>query len=344
MFNPAEIHPTVLVIEDEATQRNLLRGKLQSLGFQVITAENGQTGLEIWAENMRAIRIVISDLEMPLADGFDVIKTIRTQEELYTYIMIQTTVDDKNSLINALRYGADDFITKPIITEELELRLQGALRLLRLQDQYELVGALAELASERGGETGTHLKRTKEYCRIMAEDLRQHHPEFNITEHLIEDIANISVLHDIGKNGIPDGLLNKKGRYTPKEYEIVKDHTLIGGNILMKLHQQTASPFLLLGHEIAVAHHEKWDGSGYPLGLKGEKIPLAARIVAFIDVYDALLSKRPYKDPLSLSHAEVYIKAEKGKHFDPDIVESYERVREQFIAIHNSIQETETDW
>ena len=112
----------------------------------------------------------------------------------------------------------------------------------------------------------------------------------------------------------------------------------------MQLHRQTASPFLLLGHEIAMAHHEKWDGSVYPLGLKGREIPLAARIVAFIDVYDALLSKRPYKDPFSLSHAEIYIKNEKGKHFDPNIVESYERIRDRFIAIHNSIRKTETDW
>ena len=281
---------------------------------------------------------------MPNANGFDVVKTIRAQETQYTYLMILTTVDDKESLVKGLRCGADDFVIKPVLSEELQLLIQGAMRMRRLQDTRDLVSGIAELAAERSGETYAHLKRTREYCRLLAVDLAKHHPDLGITSQFIEDIADLSVLHDIGKDGIPDGLLNKRGRCTPREYEIIKDHTTIGGNILKKLYEQPGSIYLLMGYEIAMAHHEKWDGTGYPRGLKGEKIPVAARIAGFADVYDALLSRRPYKDPFSLNHAEVYIFAEKGKHFDPRVVDSYERNREQFLAIHNSIPEPVSPW
>ncbi len=222
--------------------------------------------------------------------------------------------------------------------------MQGALRQLRLEDHYRLVGGLVELAAERAGETGAHLQRTKQYCAVIAEDLRIHHPELGLSEQMVEDIANLSVLHDIGKNSLPDGLLNKRGRLLAEEYETIKQHTTIGGAILKDMYNQTGSVFLLLGHDIAIAHHERWDGFGYPAGQQGEDIPLAGRIMAFADVFDALLSRRPYKDPFSLSYAEVYIKQESGKHFDPMIVESYQRVKHVFMDIHNSIQELNGNW
>ncbi|KJS02570.1 MAG: hypothetical protein VR65_05105 [Desulfobulbaceae bacterium BRH_c16a] len=339
MFDSVTIKPTVLIIEADAAERNLLQNNLEKRGCHVLAAENGPAGLEIWAEKMRAIRIVITGLGMPLANGFEVIKTIRAQEEFHTCIILLATGRDDEALHKGLDLGADDFVGKPVVPEVLFLRLQGALRMLRLQDQYTLVLGLAELAAERGGESAAHLQRTRKYCHLLADDLRLHHPSWGLTKQLVDDIANLSVLHDIGKNGLPDGLLNKRGKYTPKEYEIIKDHTVLGGNILNKLYQRTGSIFFLLGYEIAMAHHEKWDGSGYPLRLKGEKIPLAGRIMAFADVYDVLLSRRPYKDPLSINHAEFYIRGEKGRHFDPAVVESYERNRERFAEIQKSIQE-----
>lgn len=344
MFDSVTIKPTVLIIEDDTAERNLLQKSLEIQGCYVIAAENGQAGLEVWAEKMRAIRIVITDLAMPLVDGLEVIKTIRAQEESYTFVMALATAEDDESLRQGIQHGADDFIGKPIVPEQLGLRLQGALRMLRLHDQYDLLLGLAELAAERGGETAGHLQRTRKCCRLLADDMRRHNPSLGLTEQLVEDIANLSVLHDIGQNGLPDGLLNKRGKYTPKEYEIIKDHTVIGGNILNRLYQRTGSIFLLLGYEIAMTHHEKWDGSGYPQRLKGEEIPLAGRIMAFADVYDVLLSKRSYKDPLSLSHAEFYIRDEKGKHFDPLVVESYERNRDKFAEIHDSTQDVDQVW
>ena len=344
MFDTLSIKPTVLVIEDEKTQRHLLINKLEKHGFNVLTEENGKDGIETWSNNMMKVRIVITDLEMPGADGFQVIKSIREHEKVYTYIMVLTSREDQESLIKGLRYGADDFVSKPIATAELAVRLQGARRRLRLHDQNCLVSGLAELAAERGGESRTHLQRTKQYCTILASDLLKDRDDQEITAQLVEDIANICVLHDIGKSGIPDALLMKRGRYTPKEYEIMKDHTVIGGKILMDLYQQTGSLYLLLGHEIALSHHEKWDGTGYPNGLKGDAIPLAARIMCFVDVYDSLLSRRPYKDPMPLSFVEEHIHEQNRKKFDPDVIASYERNKQRFLDIQKAIKDVENPW
>lgn len=333
----------VLVIEDEATQRRLARGHLESLDCDVITAVNGKEGLDILEKNSD-IRIVITDLAMPEMDGFQVTEAIRRTEKRYTYIMILTTQDDKQSLTQGLSLGADDFVSKPIVKQELALRLKSAIRLLRLEDHDRLVSTLAELAAVRSGEQDSHLKRIKEYCYLIASDLRKNHPELEISKQAVEDIADISVLHDIGKICIPDGLLHKRGKYSPKEYEIIKDHTVTGAKILKDLAIEAASPFLNLGYEIAMFHHEKWDGSGYPTGIQEGEIPLAARIVAFADAYDAILSRRSYKDPLSPSHAEKIISAEKGKHFDPLIVEAYLRNTEAFSEIHKKYPEPKLGW
>lgn len=344
MPDSVQLKPSVLLIDSDDHQRMSLKQSIEEDGFYVLEAVNGQQGLEVWSENIRVIRIVITALNMTIAGGLEVIKTIRKEEQQYTYIMTLTPDSDKSSFMQCRRYGADDFVETPVMEEELTLRMQGALRQLRLEDHYTLVGGLVELAAERAGETGVHLQRTKRYCAVIAEDLRLHHPELGLSEQMVEDIANLSVLHDIGKNSLPEGLLNKRGRLLAAEYETIKKHTTLGGAILKDMYNQTGSVFLLLGHDIAMAHHEHWDGSGYPAGLQGEDIPLAGRIMAFADVFDALLSRRPYKDPFSLSYAEVYIAQESGKHFDPMIVESYQRVRHVFLDIHNSIQELNGHW
>ena len=329
--------PSVLIIEDEHSQQRLLTEKLTRLGYKVIVADNGKKGLDLWSENPQEIRIVLTDLVMPLTDGFEVIETIRQQKAPYTYIMVQTVLKDKNSLLRALVLGADDFIVKPVINEELVLRLRGALHRLRLQDHQLLIRGLAGLAATRSREDEGHLQRTKAYCHILARDLL-HDDDFPLlTEQFAEDVANLSVLHDIGNNRIPDNLLNKRGQLTEKEYEMVKQHTVLGGEILMDLYHQTGSSFFLLAHDIVHYHHESWDGSGYPRGLQGEEIPLAARITTFADVYDSLLSKKIYKDPMPLNFVEKYIQEQKGKKFDPNIVDSYERNRDAFLNVEFSI-------
>lgn len=343
MFDSLQLKPTVLIIEDEKTQRHLLHNQVEQLGFHVLTAENGRAGIETWS-NTPGIRIIITDLMMPEMDGFEVVKHIREHEEHgYTYIMILTIADDTQSLLTGLSLGADEFVKKPILKEELDLRLRGAMRLLRLEDHDVLVFALAQIAATRGGETVTHLQRTKKYCYLLAEDLAKHHPELGLTNQIVHDIANISVLHDIGKINMPTSLLNKKGKYREKERK-AQNHTILGGEVLKKLQEKTGSVFLRMGYDIAIAHHERWDGSGYPAGLKGLDIPLPARIMAFADVYDALLSRRSYKDAYSLDHAEQILLSLKERQFDPLVVDSYQRTREQFIAIHEAYPEEEKPW
>ncbi len=341
MFDSLIIKPAALIITNESTERQLLVAKLKEQGFFVLVADSGQAGIEIWAEKMKMIRIVVTDLAMVPVDGLEVIKTIRDQEEVSTYIVALMAEGVSLHQQNSLHDWADAWVQKPVQLEQLEALLHSAKLQLRLYDHSDLLAGVAELVAERGGETVGHLQRTKRYCFVIADDLRRQCPLLGLTEEQVQDIAEISVLHDIGKIGLPDGLLTKRGRYSPKEYEIIKDHTTIGGNLLKKLYQRSGSVLILIGYEMAVTHHEKWAGGGYPHGLQGEDIPLAGRIMAFADVYDALLSRRPYKDPLSLYHAEHAIKEGKGNHFDPLIVDCYERNRQRFVEIHNDFKESD---
>lgn len=325
---------SVLIIEDEPTQLRVLQNHLEELGYNVIAAANGKEGMQLWQEQEKP-RIVITDLHMPEIDGFEVIQTIRGQENEYTYIMVLSNSGQKDSLLKALALGADDFAQKPVIQEELSLRLKSAKRLLRLEDHDKLVASLANFAAGRSGELDVHLQRTKEYCRLIAEDLSKNNPELGITADIVDDLANISVMHDLGKLGIPDNILNKKGEYTPEERKLFESHTTRGAEIFKNLCKNTRSRFLKLGHEIVLNHHEMWDGSGYPQGLKEKEIPLSARIMALVDVYDEIRSRKPYKDPFPASYAEVTIIKSKDGCFDPVVVEAFIRTKDKFVEIHD---------
>jgi putative two-component system response regulator len=335
--------PSILVVEDEATQRHLLHNQLQSQGYQVYSAENGEAGLAAW-EAHPDVRMVITDLSMPDMNGVEVVRAIRAREKRYTYLMVLTINDDKESLLTALAAGADDYVGKPVLREELVLRLQSANRLLRLEDHYKLVGALAELAAVRAGEESTHVQRVKRYCFLLADDLRQHQPQLGLSQQMVEDIANAGVLHDIGIMNVPDSLLNKRGRLSVKEMQLVREHAAAGGKILQDLYEETGSFYLLLAHEMAATHHERWDGSGYPQGLRGEEIPLAGRIMALADTYNVLRSRRPYKDPMPAEHTEDVILGEIDKHFDPMLGESFLRVKERFAEIHEQLRDRSELW
>ncbi len=333
---------TVLVIEDEATQNRMLTAQLTKEGYKVLSAENGRDGLFLWEEHPD-IRIVITDISMPVMDGYEVVEYIRRHETHYTYILVLTGLAGRDSLEKALSLGADDYVSKPIYKQELLLRLQGASRLLRMEGQDSLVFAMAELAGYRSGETGLHLTRVKEYSRLVADDLRIHQPERGITRALVEDIAMVSPLHDIGKVGIPDHILHKPGKLSAEEFEIMKTHPVLGGKVLRELYEENWSSFLLLAYEVAMGHHEKWDGSGYPRGLKGEEIPLSARIVALADVFDALTSTRCYKEAFSFDRAKSIIMNGRGVQFDPMLVDSCLRLETQMLEIQSRLQDTGED-
>jgi PAS domain S-box-containing protein len=205
---------------------------------------------------------------------------------------------------------------------------------------------LAKLAEYRDEGTGTHLERIREYARILTVQLAKN-PKFRgfIDQQYIDDIYQSSILHDIGKVGTPDALLLKPGELTEEEFEIIKRHTLMGGNAIRAIESQIeGKSFLAMGREIAYNHHEKWDGSGYPKGLKGEAIPLSARIIALADVYDALTTKRFYKEAYSHDKARDMIFALKGKHFDPDMVNAFTTVAEKFNQVRKEKLKEEADF
>lgn len=323
----------VLIADDEKTQRKILQNHLEALGYDVLMASSGTEARRLWDEHR--VRIVISDLEMADGDGFELVTHIRDNETCHTYVMILTTNQEKEKLITGLTLQVDDFVTKPIIKQELALRLQAANRLLRLEDHDKLVIAFSEMVALRSCEPAPHLKRMKRFCKVMTEELYEKYPDLGLNSQLVEDITNLSVLHDIGKITIPEEIVTKKGGYSTQEFEIMKQHTINGANIFKELYLSTGSTFLRTAFEIILFHHEKWDGTGYPYGLQGQEIPLPARIVTFSDILDTILSRRPYKDPLPFASAAKLIAAERGKQLDPEIVDVFEHSAEMFEEIHN---------
>ena len=218
--------------------------------------------------------------------------------------------------------------------KKMELDLIESYRKIQEARTATILG-LAKLAEYRDEGTGTHLERIREYARILAVELSQN-PRFSetIDQQYIDDIYQSSILHDIGKVGTPDALLLKPGELTDEEFDIIKRHTIMGGNALKAIESQIeGQSFLAMGREIAFNHHEKWDGSGYPRGLKGEAIPLSARIIALADVYDALTTRRFYKEAFSHDKAKNMIILLKSKHFDPQIVDAFLAVQEKFNRV-----------
>ena len=324
--------PSVLVVDDDRSQRFILRTHLEGRGFSVFEAANGVEALERLAED-NDIRFLVTDLLMPEMDGFGLIEQVRRRGLRYIYVIVMTSMEDRKSLIRALSAGADDYLTKPIFPDELRLRLQSGLRVLRLEGQEELILSMAELSEFRSEETGYHLKRVSHYTRILARDVADHYPEFELTRSGAEEISLVSPLHDIGKVAIPDRILHKPDKLTAEEWETMKTHAAIGGNLLRKIYDKTSSPYLWFAHQIAMYHHERWDGAGYPEGLRGESIPIPARIMAIADVYDALTSERCYKAAFSHEKTRAILDEEAGTHFDPKLIASFRRQEEAWLDV-----------
>jgi HD-GYP domain-containing protein (c-di-GMP phosphodiesterase class II) len=231
----------------------------------------------------------------------------------------------------------EHFKKEDILTDlNVNLEAKIAVRTKRIEEVTSIaIVSLAKLTESRDSETGAHLDRIRTYTEFLAKEL-QKKERFKdyITDKYIKELVQSSILHDIGKVGIPDNILLKEGSLTPEERKIIETHTIIGGDSLAKAHKQIGGEsFLALAQEIAYCHHEKYDGTGYPKGLKGENIPLSARIVCLVDIYDALRSKRPYKEPLSHEHAMKVIQEEKKGFFDPDILAVIESVQKEISLL-----------
>lgn len=297
---------------------------------------------------------------MPEMDGYDVLAELRADRLTRTIpVIFITAMDDTKDEEKGLALGAVDYITKPIRPAIVLARVKAQLELKNARDilsdhnaylekevarrmaensliQEVSIHALARLAETRDPETGNHLRRTQEYVRTLARAL-QSHPRFSsyLDEHTIEALARSAPLHDIGKVGIPDSILLKPGKLTPEEWIIMKTHAELGAHAIAQAEADAEKPveFLRIAKEIAHYHHEKWDGSGYPLGLAGNDIPISARLMALADVFDALSCARVYKPAFPLEDARRMIVEGSGSHFDPDVVAAFDREFEQFKRI-----------
>lgn len=337
-MEPTGKMPAVLVVDDDRSQRLILRTHLMKTGLSVHEAADGVEALKRLDEETD-LRFLVTDLLMPEMDGFELIERVRRRGLRYVYVIAMTSMEDRKSLIRALSAGADDYLTKPIFPDELRLRLQSGMRVLRLEGQEELILSMAELSEFRSEETGYHLKRVSHYTRILARDVAVHYPEYELTPSGADEIGLVSPLHDIGKVAIPDRILHKPGRLTPEEWETMKNHAAIGGNLLRKIHAKTGSPYLWYAYEIAMHHHERWDGGGYPEGLRGEDIPMPARIMAVADVYDALTSERCYKAAFSHEKARSILEEGAGSHFDPKLIEAFHRREVAWLEVKNRFRD-----
>ncbi len=352
----------VLVVDDLVENTMVLKGFIRPLGFEVIIAQSGEEALEKIEE--QPPDIILLDLMMPGMSGFEVCEHLKENPDTrHIPIIIITGLSDPDANVRAIKAGADDFLIKPFDRVLLEARVRSSFKTKRLQDeilqhrrelevrvrertrQVELTRevalfSLARLAESRDAETGDHLERIRCYVRIIAEEMqRWGRFEELASGRFVEEIYLSSPLHDIGKVGIPDRILLKPGQLTDAEFAIMKTHSLIGGDALRDADYEAGqNSFLAMGRDIAYYHHERWDGKGYPNGLKGTEIPFAARIVTLGDVYDALTSKRPYKEAFSHERARDIIVNGSGKQFDPDVVEAFLKQEQEFVKVRNAFQ------
>lgn len=263
--------------------------------------------------------------------------------EIETSLGNQKIIELSVSTINDSQMKTVGF--RGIIRDITEKRMLERNLLQSLNDVQEartgIILGLAKLAEYRDTDTGSHLERIREYTRIIVKELKEH-PEYKeyITDEYIEDLYQSSILHDIGKVGVPDAILLKPGKLTDEEFEIIKKHAILGGKAISDIDKQFENQsFLTIAKELAYYHHERWDGKGYPNGLKEQQIPLSARIVSFADVYDALTSKRCYKDAFGHEEAKSIILEEKGKAFDPDIVDAFMKYDNEFYKIRQTLHD-----
>lgn len=330
----------ILVVDDDEIALAVALKVLRSDGHNVLLADNGEMAIELLRRNN--IQLVISDWNMPNMNGIELCQYLRTNTSLgYIYFIMVTSRTGKEDMLAGLTAGADDFISKPFEPAELLVRIRNAERILAAQPISVTLFCLAKLAEEKDLDTKFHLERMRAYSKILAIQLM-----FNaslraqVPPNFADLIYETSPLHDMGKVSIPDSILLKPGSLNDSEWAVMKQHAEKGAiqlNDALTLYPN--AEFLRITRDIAWCHHERWDGSGYPRGLKGEEIPLCARIVALADVYDAISAKRPYKLAMSHDVARGIILEGKGKHFDPVIVDAFLVIEAQFLQIKTSFEE-----
>ncbi len=342
----------ILIVDDEAINREILKTMFDE--YDRLEAENGREAIEKIVGN-RNLVLILLDISMPVMSGFDVLEYMKEHELLDRIPVIlitgETVIDSEDK---AYTYGVADVIHKPFYPHIVKKRSQNIIELYqsklnmerRLKEQEKeiraqekeirenneaMLEALSSIVESRSLETGEHTRRIKQLTGIILKYLTECFPKYGLTKAAADQIAEASVLHDIGKIGIPDAILLKPGRLTPEEFEIMKTHTTIGCEMLEKSYRRKDSDFYRYSYEICRHHHERWDGGGYPDHLAGDDIPISAQIVSVADVYDALVSPRVYKQAFEKDKAfDMIINGECGK-FSPDVLECFRLAKEDFF-------------
>jgi len=340
---------TVLLVDDEASNLRLLQTLLNAEGYATLTAMSGVAALTL-ATDLQP-DIILLDVMMQEMDGFEVARQLKAKADTRNIpIIMVTALDDRRSKLKALKMGAEEFLVKPVDRAELSVRVKNLLRLkeyadfladhnhqlevqvaarsAELTESYrETINTMSLAAEYKDEATGLHVTRISYFCRALAEYLK-------LDAEFTDCIFFASPMHDIGKIGIPDHILLKPGKHTPEEWLIMKSHTELGAKILARGN----SPYLCMGAEIALNHHERWNGGGYPNDKRGKAIPLSARLMIIADQYDALRSKRPYKSALDHEAVMNIITHGDGRtmpeHFDPTVLDAFKACAENFRKIY----------
>ncbi len=363
---------SVLIVDDSEMNRDLLSRRLSKMDLDLTEVCNGEEALQALKEH--SFDLVLLDIMMPVMDGYETLEYMQNNQDTQRIPVIMiTALDDIDSAVKCIDMGAVDYLTKPFNPVLLKSRVTACLERKRLSDQEEnrllqtelsneylseqvrekvreisksqlaAIFAMSKLAESRDPETGEHLERMREYCKILSEQLSRM-PKFRsiIDREFVDNIYAASPLHDIGKVGVDDRVLLKPGKLNAEEWTQMKLHPVIGAETLREVDRQhPGNSFIKTGIAIAESHHEKWDGSGYPHGKAGEDIPLVARVLALGDVYDALTSKRCYKEAFSHEKSVSIILEGDGNHFDPDIVLAFRETEMEFMSIRNNFEDSE---
>jgi putative two-component system response regulator len=314
MIRPIDARPKLLLVDDEPTNLQVLRQILQD-DYRLLFAKDGDKALELAERESPAL--ILLDVMMPGMTGHEVCTRLKAQAATAAIpVIFVTALADVEDEARGFEVGAVDYITKPVSPPIVRARVRTHLSLVRIDELHETRLQIVQrlgLASEfKDNETGLHVIRMSHYTHILARAA-------GFSEREADDLLHAAPMHDVGKIGIPDAILQKNGKLDEAEWQVMRRHAQIGAEII----GEHDSGLLKTARIIALTHHEKWDGSGYPNGLRGEEIPLAGRIVAIADVFDALTSVRPYKPAWTVEEAVGFLRRESGRHFDPELVELF---------------------
>ena len=329
------LNARILILDDNQANTDLLEEIVSNAGYTSVLAITDSREVKNIYKAYQP-HLVLLDINMPHLDGYEVMEIFKKiDQESYIPVLVLTALQDDKTRLKALASGAQDFLTKPFNKLEVLTRIHNMLRIRLLHNQVqnqniileqqveirtlelentrlEIIRRLGQAAEYRDTETGAHIIRMSKMCALLTREIGMSAAQTNL-------MLNASPMHDVGKIGIPDSILLKPGKLTPEEWQTMTQHCIIGGKLL----DGHDSELMILARDIAMTHHEKWDGTGYPNGLKGEKIPICGRIAALADVFDALTSRRPYKNPYPIEKTLEIIKQGNGTHFEPKLVDLF---------------------